>query len=162
MSIILNRFNSDQKSSLIDVLQLPDPDKRFVVYYGVSIALVKLFLANFDLKLNKPELQLKINNLVNEIAEMAILDRTLFESIFNKVFNHFYNLMTANYNYNVFQISCVLSVFGIDDLFTQDDIALIDKQLELFKNAYVAAHDTCVSNNLRTFTNNDITFNQQQ
>lgn len=162
MSIVLNRFNSDQKSSLIDVLQLPDPDKRFVVYYGVSIALVKLFLANFDVKLNKPELQLKINKLVDEIAELAILDRTLFESIFNKIFNHFYNIMTAKYNYNVYTVSCVLGAFGIEEVLTKEDIELIDKQLDLFKQAYIAANDTCVSNQLSTFTRNDITFNTQQ
>lgn len=162
MSIILNRFNSDQKSSLIDVLQLPDPDKRFVVYYGVSIALVKLFLANFDTKVNKPELQLKINKLVDEIAELAILDRTLFESIFNKIFNHFYNLMIAKYDYNVYPFSCVLGAFGVEEVLTHDDVELIDKQLDLFKQAYIAAHDACVSNNIKLFVDNGITFNQQQ
>lgn len=160
MSIVLNRFNSDQKSSLIDVLQLPDPDKRFVVYYGVSIALVKLFLANFDVKLNKPELQLKINALVDEIAELAILDRSLFESIFNKIFNHFYNIMTAKFNYNIYPVSCVLGAFGVEEVLTHDDVELIDKQLDLFKQAYIAAHDTCVTNNIQLFKNNGIEFDQ--
>lgn len=162
MSIILNRFNSDYVSGLIDVLQLPDQDKRFVVYYGVSVALVKLFLANVDTKLNKPELQLKVNNIVDELGEKAILDRALFENIFNKVFNHFYNLLIAKYDYNVHLIDCVLSVFGILDLFTKEDIELIDNNLELFKKAYVAANDACVTNNLGSFRTAGIEFTEQE
>lgn len=162
MSIILNRFNSDHKGSLIDVLQTPEQDKRFVVYYSVSIALVKIFLANMDIKLNKPELKLKINKLIDEIAELAILDRTLFENIFNKVFTHFYNLMTANYNHNIYLIDCVLGAFGIQDLFTKEDIELIDKNLELFKSAYIAAYDTCMSDELKYFLDFNISFKKQQ
>lgn len=162
MSIVLNRFNSEHKSSLIDILQTPDQDKRFVVYYGVSVALVKIFLANMDTKLNKPELQLKINKLIDEISELAILDRTLFENIFNKVFTHFYNLMTAKYNYNIYQIDCVLGAFGIQDLFTKDDIELMDKNIELFKSAYIAMHDTCMSDELKYFLEYNISFKTNQ
>lgn len=161
MGIILNRLSSETVSNLIDILQVSEADKRLTAYYGVSIALVKLFLANTDKNLNKPELQLKINNISNEIAEKAILDRSLFENIFNKVFNFYYNQMITNYNYSVYEYNCVVEAFGVGDVLAKSDIEVIDNNLEYFKRAYVAANDCAIQNSLTSFTTIGITFKNE-
>lgn len=161
-NIVLNRLDSNHKANLIDILQTSDTTRRTVIYNAVAISAVRLYLSNIDKSMNKAEMKLRLLNVISEIAEAAILDRISFESIVNKVFDYYYNLLIGNYNNSIFEATCLAQVFGLGEIFSLDDKEVINANFDLFRNAFILTNDTIVTNGLNSFASAGITFNINQ
>lgn len=142
MSVILNRLNpGNGKAKLVELLTQSDDNIRYVIYQGVAESLVKSFIQCSDLVKNKSELTLDLKCLINCIAELSIVDRNLLESSILQKFDFWYNITLRKYYTNVYEWNCLMDTYGVSNIYTKDQVELINNNFTLFREAYIATND---------------------
>lgn len=130
--------DSEPLAQIRDFLQTTDPKARLVTYYALGEYLVTYLVAS-DATRDEAAIRASIRNLVYELNELAIIDKTLMEKIFNNILG--YKLFLFNsygqINSNLLQATCFQDVLGITTYYATDDIHTINTHFELFRRVVV-------------------------
>lgn len=114
---------------LIKFLQDTNPVNRSVAYHAMAEFLVPQFIKEYGIENCKQQ----IKDFIWNINEMAIIDRTLLERIFNTTFEYkLFTLDPANVNKNLLESTCFQDVLGISKFYCAEDIHTINVNFNLF------------------------------
>lgn len=135
-------LNSKFTNALADILHTTDETKKIVAYNALAYVIVntKFLNANIDDLNNQAEWKIKINILIEEIAQKIILDRTLLASIVMKFYSYYKERLTFRDTAAcIVQANCFVDILGPGVFFSRDDILLINDNFDLFKLTAKAA-----------------------
>lgn len=123
---------------LINYLQDSDPKRRVVVYYALAEYLIPDLIKDLnvsDIVGSASSIRASVKSLVYSINELAIIDASQLERIFNSVLDFKIAAITnvAAYNTNILQANCFQDILGVTRYYSVDDIHTINNNFELFK-----------------------------
>ena len=130
--------DSSHTAALITYLQDQDPKVRLTVYYALAEYIVPNTLSKFemvDIINNVSGIRHSLKEIVYKINELAIIDASLLERIFNNVLEFRIKSITniSTYNTNLIDSNCFQDIIGVTRYYPADDIHTIDSNFDLFK-----------------------------
>lgn len=142
MAIVLNRLNpGNDKTKIIELLTKQDEASRQIAYHGVTEAIARTYAANADVTIPRASLAIEIQNIVRTIAELVILDTPSFQHMLNAKFNLYYNMYLRTDKRNPYEWNSLEDTFGITQVYSKQDIELVNSKFDLYRQAYVIGHD---------------------
>lgn len=134
---ILNR-QSEHVSKLITYLQDANPKNRLVTYYAIAEYVVPYIIKDMDpakLLAGCPDVTLSIKDIVYNLNELAIIDKSLLERIFNNVLNYKLHSIASykTVNEDLINSICFQDILGITKYYVAEDIHTINTNFNLFK-----------------------------
>lgn len=130
--------DSSHTAALITYLQDQDPKVRLTVYYALAEYIVPNTLSKFemvDIINNVSGIRHSLKEIVYKINELAIIDASLLERIFNNVLEFRIKSITniSTYNTNLIDSNCFQDIIGVTRYYPADDIHTINSNFDLFK-----------------------------
>lgn len=130
--------DSSHTAALITYLQDQDPKVRLTVYYALAEYIVPNTLSKFemvDIINNVSGIRHSLKEIVYRINELAIIDASLLERIFNNVLEFRIKSITniSTYNTNLIDSNCFQDIIGVTRYYPADDIHTINSNFDLFK-----------------------------
>lgn len=135
-------LGSKYTHALADILHTTDDKKKIVAYTALAYVIIntKFLNADMDLINSVSDFKVKMNILIEEIAQKIILDRTLFTSIVMKFYNYYKERLTfRDTSACIVQAHCFVDILGPGIFFSRDDIMLINDNFDLFRLTAKAA-----------------------
>lgn len=134
---ILNR-QSEHVSKLITYLQDANPKNRLVTYYAIAEYVVPYIIKDMEpgrLLDRRLDVTLTVNEVVYNLNELAIIDKSLLERIFNNVLNYKLHSMASykTVNEDLINSICFQDILGITKYYVAEDIHTINTNFNLFK-----------------------------
>lgn len=134
---VLNR-QSEHVSKLITYLQDANPKNRLVTYYAIAEYVVPHIIKDMDparLMAGCPDVAIAVKDIVYNLNELAIIDKTLLERIFNNVLNYKLHSISAykTVNTDLLNSICFQDILGITKYYVAEDIHTINTNFNLFK-----------------------------
>lgn len=139
MAIVLHTNKSNELRALINVLEEQDVTKRLVSYYGVGEVFINKFISLIPEGQNITASQLQLNKLIDECGELAILDRSLFTSIFNKIFQYHIKRLNTDIIDNLTTAGDFYELVGIGQYYHKDDVTMINRNFEHYRHSIISA-----------------------
>ena len=111
---------------------------RLTVYYALAEYIVPNTLSKFemvDIINNVSGIRHSLKEIVYKINELAIIDASLLERIFNNVLEFRIKSITniSTYNTNLIDSNCFQDIIGVTRYYPADDIHTINSNFDLFK-----------------------------
>lgn len=134
---ILNR-QSEHVSKLITYLQDANPKNRLVTYYAIAEYVVPYIIKDMEpgrLLDRRLDVTLTVNEVVYNLNELAIIDKSLLERVFNNVLNYKLHSMASykTVNEDLINSICFQDILGITKYYVAEDIHTINTNFNLFK-----------------------------
>ena len=136
---LLNKDNPNMVK-LVGLLQDQDIKVRVTAYYGMAEYMIPDILKGYEVSQlveKASEIKQTISETLHKLNEIAIVDLSLLERIFNNVLE--YKLSTISYvkeyNISLSEASCFQDVLGITRYYPADDIHTINTHFDTFKLA---------------------------
>lgn len=134
--------NNDKIKMLADLLHTQTPEEVLAAYYGVAEMAVTMYMEQVGCDASQVVAKVGLRSLVSDIAEIAIVDRTLLENVFLAVYNFKYakkpsskELFDYRYDNKTFE-----DTIGLSQAFSLDVIATINKQYKIYREAMTATY----------------------
>lgn len=142
MAIVLNRLNpGNELGKFVDILTKANEVTRHIVYHGITEAIARVYAANSDVTIPRVNLLLEIGNMVRHIGELTIVDKPILEHMLKSKYDHFYNIYLRQDKRNPYEWKTIEDAYGLTSLYSIDDIGLINKNFDLYREAYIVGHD---------------------
>ena len=130
--------DSSHTAALITYLQDQDPKVRLTVYYALAEYIVPNTLSKFemvDIINNVSGIRHSLKEIVYKINELAIIDASLLERIFNNVLEFRIKSITniSTYNTNLIDSNCFQDIIGVTRYYPADDIHTINLREQDYK-----------------------------
>lgn len=138
MAITLQQTRGENINKFIDLLETNNVEERTVRYYAIAEVIINGLLKVYKKEENTARLNLINNKIVDGIGELTIIDRSLFASILNKIFQYHYNLgLPVELGKNIMSYNSILDVLGVSQYFSADDMFLLNKHFGCYRDAMV-------------------------
>lgn len=126
-------IKSDRKK-LVDILHQPSDNERTVMYWGAAYGVNYSILNKMDLELT--DMKIVIKDIVNELAEMAIVDRVEMEKAIMNTYS-FFNMGKLNINFDMklYSAKSMEDVLFVNEFIGKSVMDLISENMSLFKDA---------------------------
>ena len=138
-------LNSGKTRNLVNLLHTPDNTKREIIYLGIAEVVAAYLIREYteDNETRWNEILLNLPKVLNNICELAIVDRTMFFNICNNIVRQKMKY-TGRYNLRERITNCtnVLDFLGISNIYNTYLLNTIDNNhLELYKSAMLATYE---------------------
>lgn len=131
------KINSETVKQLSDLLHKQNEEELLVVYYGIAEVLVTKYIEQSGESRSVNENKVYLKRLVSNVAETAIIDRSLLEKICLNVYGFKYHskptmsfLMDNRWDMKSYQ-----DVIGLSSLMSSDVLEKINVNFQLFRDA---------------------------
>ncbi len=122
------------KKELVDVLHQTNEDDRTVMYWGVAYGVVTTILTKKELSIN--DVKVAVKDIVNELAELAILDRVLLEKSIINLYSYFnIGKVEVNFSTKLYSSSTMQDALLLNEYIGQATMDTVNNNMPLFTKA---------------------------
>jgi hypothetical protein len=122
---------SNIRKELVDILHQSNTEDRVAVYWGVAYGVVTSVLDKQDLEVS--DIKVAVKDIVNEIAEMAIIDRVVLEKAMINLYSYFnMSKLSINYSNKLYGTSSIEDALFLNEFIGQSTMDSINSNVKLF------------------------------
>lgn len=140
------KINNPKIQKLVDTIYANnDSVKRNVIYRAIADAVVNYIIdvEKVDENYINSKLKFRITYIVNNLNELAIIDRTSFEKLLNRSLG--FKLNKTNYKkLATCNFESLLDMLGVCEYYSKEEVLEIDNNIELYKDVV-----RCVVDNIK-------------